>query len=288
MNHVAHIAVIGDLHSHWDAQDVAYFNQSHYESILVTGDLGRSGGRDGVKIARMLARLERDALVMLGNNDAHEYARIIAEFNYQAGRADLMSSLETAAGSAQPTGVQVCGYSAHPLRAGGLDVTLIAARPFAMGGRELSFPEPLASSFGVRSLQESVEMLEKLVDGADTETLMFFAHNGPFGLGSQPSSLFGRDFATEAGDWGDSDLAEAIAYAKRRGRRVLAVIAGHMHWQLRAGGMRDWQLERDGTLYLNAARVPRLIRTDDGTLHHHIALDLDADGARAREVLVHL
>ena len=62
------------------------------------------------------------------------------------------------------------------------------------------------------------------------------------------------------------------------------VLAGHMHWKLHGGGERRWQLERDGTLYVNAARVPRIVRSQQRTLHHHIALRLTKSGAQAREV----
>jgi hypothetical protein len=57
-----------------------------------------------------------------------------------------------------------------------------------------------------------------------------------------------------------------------------------MHWQLRSGGERRWQVERDGVLYVNAARVPRIVRSDERKRHHHVALELTPQGARAREV----
>ena len=45
------IALVGDLHSSWDDADSAYFSKSDYHTILVTGDLGSSVGRDGVEVA---------------------------------------------------------------------------------------------------------------------------------------------------------------------------------------------------------------------------------------------
>jgi hypothetical protein len=68
--------------------------------------------------------------------------------------------------------------------------------------------------------------------------------------------------------------------------RVPAVIAGHMHWSLQGGGVRRWQVEREGTLYLNPARVPRHFHDADGTYHHHVSLTLGPDGAVAEEVRV--
>ena len=40
------IAVIGDLHSAWELEDLGYFNRSDYTLILVTGDLGRTRSQD--------------------------------------------------------------------------------------------------------------------------------------------------------------------------------------------------------------------------------------------------
>ena len=273
------IAIVGDVHSAWSPADVAYFNDSRYALILVTGDLGGREARDGLSVARSIAGLTRRTLVMPGNNEVADYARIAAELTYRQARVALL-------GERSGGGVRTCGYSTHAVRAGALDVTVIAARPFAMGGCELSFPDALGRSFGVSTFEASVERLRALIDAAATEHLVFFAHNGPLGLGSEPDALWGRDFDPAAGDWGDRDLRDAIDYAIARGRKPLAVVAGHMHWRLRSGGQRRWCAEKDGVLYVNAARVPRLYRAGTQRLRHHVALELSATGAEAREVLV--
>jgi len=77
-----------------------------------------------------------------------------------------------------------------------------------------------------------------------------------------------------------------VRYARARGKNVRAVIAGHMHHHLKGGGQRRWRVERDGTLYLNAARVPRIFPRGGRTLRHHVELVLDADRVMAREVLL--
>jgi uncharacterized protein (TIGR04168 family) len=283
------IALIGDVHSAWDYGDVVYFNSSPYELLLIAGDLGGSQARDGLRVAGSMARLERRALVMPGNNDVDEYGRIAAELTYRQGQADLLEELLPDAAMLRPSGEpalrpRTCGYSLHEIGAAGFEATIVAGRPFAKGGDELAFPEALARSFGVRSLADSCERLRQLVDSAPTENLVFFSHNGPSGLGTEREDLWGRDFHPDAGDWGDSDLRDAIEYARTRKRRVLAVVAGHMHWALRGGGQRRWQLRRDGTLYVNAARVPRVFEADGTRLRHHIALELSPEGARAHAV----
>ena len=282
---LARIAVIGDVHSAWEFCDVVYFNRSPYELLLIAGDLGGSRARDGLRVARSMAQLKRRALVMPGNNDVDEYGRIAAELTYRQAQAELLEDLLPENGE-PPVRPRTCGYSLHPVSVGGQAVTILAARPFAWGGCELSFPEALERSFGVRSMDDSVDRLCALVDQVQTEQLVVFAHNGPFGLGARRDAPWGRDFDPAEGDWGDRDLRSAIDYAVQRGRRPSAVVAGHMHWALRGGGQRRWQLQKDGILYLNAARVPRVVERADKRLRFHIALTLGPEGARAEEVPV--
>lgn len=279
----ARIAVVGDLHSAWQPFDVHHFNQSDYALVLVTGDLGGSARRDGLTIARSLARLEKRTLIIPGNADGADYAKVAAEFSYQRGRAGLMDALRPSEGRG---GVEIAGYGLHTIELGTRGVTLISARPFATGGSELSFPALLEQSFGVRSLAESSERLRALIDRATTDALIFLAHNGPAGLGDDAAAPWGRDFDPRAGDWGDTDLAEAVAHASARGRRPIAVVAGHMHWRLRGGGLRRWQAERDGKLFVNAACVPRIFSDGGDAVHHHIELTLGSEGFTAKEVLV--
>jgi len=268
------VAIIGDLHSGWNEFDVRYFNQSRYEVLLFTGDLG---GR----IARSIASLERAALVMLGNNDVRQYAAITAELTYQRGLSGLLSADE---GGLVEVTTRTCGFSSHVLSLADLDVTLIAGRPFAMGGSEFSFPDALRQSYEVGSLDESRERLRGLVDSISTEHVVFLSHNGPTGLGAERTDTWGRDFGGMSGDWGDRDLADAVAYARERGRRPLAVIAGHMHWSAKCP--RKWCVSRDDTLYVNAARVPRTSLVSGQRKHMHLAMTLSSESARVEEMWI--
>jgi uncharacterized protein (TIGR04168 family) len=285
------VAVVGDLHSAWESEDVSYFHRAAYPAVFVTGDLGRSRSQDGRHVARSLTQLgASQVLVMPGNNDVEEYPHIRAELTYRRARADLLTDAVAEGASLPPSGEPacLCSYSLHPLELGGLALTVVAGRPFSMGGPQLSFPEALARLFQIRSMADSSARLCQLVDQAPTEHIVFFAHNGPTGLGALPEDLWGRDFHPDAGDWGDPDLRAAIDHAVTRGRKVLAVIAGHMHWALRGqvSTHRRWQLQRDGILYLNAARVPRVFGQRDGVLRQHIRLQLSASGAQAEERLI--
>jgi len=284
----ARIAVIGDLHSAWDEQDVEYFNASDYRLLLFTGDLGASSKRDGQHIAQSIARVKRDVLVMPGNNDVAQLATLGAELTLRQGARSLL--LETLAGAPKPE-ARLCGYSSHSYLLGQGGVTVIAGRPFSFGGGKLWFAEDLAREFGITSLEASAERIVALAQQAPTRDVIFLSHNGPTGLGEAPDAPWGNDFdPPPAGDWGDPDLRAAIDVVKAAGEhRVLCVIAGHMHWPTRGGGERRFSERIDGTLYLNPARVPRIVAQLDGALvRHHFALRIDAEGAHAEERAVDL
>jgi uncharacterized protein (TIGR04168 family) len=290
MTEIARIALIGDLHGSWDDWDSRYFNASDYALLLFTGDLG-SGTRDnGVRIARSLGRLAKPAYVMPGNNDVRHAPEIAAEIGHQRGLFALRRiGAAVKAGMHMPLSGQVrlCGYSVHPLELAGRSITLLAARPHALGGGDFSYPERLSSSYGVSSMEASARRLRELVESAPSEELLVLAHNGPSGLGSAATDPWGCDFRAEAGDWGDADLADALAHARKLGKRVLAVIAGHMHSPTCGGDARTWQLRRHGTLYVNPARVPRIFEDARAKYRHHAVLEIGVEArgcAREQDV----
>ncbi len=272
------IAILGDLHGRWNAFDNDYFDHSDYDLLIFVGDLGSGTRKNGLQIIRQLSKLRVPALVLPGNNDAEHLAYLQAELALQAGKLDLLRL----AGLSRRKGASPCGYSRHLLTTRSGNVTLIAGRPCAMGGSEFSFGEQVARGYGVNDLEASTQRLKALVDESETDDLIFVAHNGPTGLGEEPEDLWGRDFSfpdpvrndAAPKDWGDRDLQVAVDYARGRGKRVLAVIAGHMHRSPMIQS-RPLLCLRDETLYLNAAVVPRIRSGGAGELHHHIELCLD-------------
>ena len=86
-------------------------------------------------------------------------------------------------------------------------------------------------------------------------------------------------------DFGDPDLEAAIAHARGKQKQVVAIVAGHMHQSLRGGGTRTWLAERDGTLYLNAARVPRVFKERGLEKRHVVEVIVEGERATAKEVL---
>jgi uncharacterized protein (TIGR04168 family) len=102
--------------------------------------------------------------------------------------------------------------------------------------------------------------------------VVVLAHCGPSGLGATRDAIYGNDFRPEQGDWGDPDLAAALAHARTTGKSVIAVVAGHMHHSLRGGGTRAWHVEHEGVHHVNAARVSRRRRSELGEERHHVLL----------------
>jgi uncharacterized protein (TIGR04168 family) len=271
------IAVIGDLHSAWDDADVAYFNRSPYQLLLFTGDLGASTREDGSRIATSISRIERDVLVMPGNNDAAQHGALAAELAYRHGAKSLLRGLGSEARAPQ---VKLCGYSSHSFALPAGELTVIAGRPFSMGGPELTFKAEIEASFGISSLEQSATRIAELAAAAPTRDVILLSHNGPAGLGASAHSIWGRDFAEPSADWGDLDLARALELIHARGvQRVLAVVAGHMHSPTRRGAERELEQRSGGVLYLNPARVPRIFEREDGhVVRHHVELTM-LDGA---------
>ncbi|MBA1147851.1 metallophosphoesterase [Ectothiorhodospiraceae bacterium WFHF3C12] len=275
------IAVIGDLHGFWDERDTDYFNDADYEQILFLGDLPRLAG--GEEVAREISQLRRPALLIPGNHDGSTVLQLYAEMCHREraarrlsrGQEERVRALEVALGP-----VLLAGYSLHDCG----EFSIIAARPHSMGGDRLYFADYLDRQFGIDSLAASAERLRNLVDRA-AEQVLFLAHNGPSGLGDEPDSIWGCDFDPARGDFGDHDLRQAIDYAWRTGRRVRAVLAGHMHHRV-SGGYRPWCRFEGETLHLNAARVPRVKHAEEGKLRHHLRLEIYGNETRATEIWV--
>lgn len=280
------IAVIGDVHLGWGEADVRHFEASSYDLVVFVGDLAAYGQAGGLGVARSIARLGERALVVPGNHDGTSLLQLASEVVPQlsglrrhlgARQGRRCDALSDALGSAP-----LAGYSRHELAS----LQLVVGRPHSCGGPRIGFPRHCREQHGVTSFEDSVQKICALVDGCDERALVFVAHNGPAGLGATRDSLCGRDFHKDEGDWGDRDLEAAVDYALTRGHEVVAVLFGHMHHRLRGGGYRKWQLRRDGVLYVNAARVPRVFEHEGRRVRHHLCVEIGPTGATAREVLV--
>jgi uncharacterized protein (TIGR04168 family) len=286
---MVHFAVIGDVHRLFSAADVSYFNESDYDLILVVGDLANWWPHEGHQVGRILSQLEKPCLLIPGNHDTVTAYQLLAEVKQQPtlmrfstiGQGRREKSLRRALGS-----VTYCGYSTHSFNIRGHSFDVVAARPYSMGGPNLGFKHRLAQAYGITSMEESAERLKRCIDRATSDRLIILAHNGPFGLGAARGDIWGCDFRPEEGDYGDVDLQQAIDYARSVGKRVIGVVAGHMHHQLQGSGQRQWRVKENGIHYLNAARVPRIFRQDGRVVRHHIRLKYDGSSLEIEELLV--
>jgi uncharacterized protein (TIGR04168 family) len=271
------IAVFGDIHEHWGPIDCAQIDAGGYDLALFVGDLGDRLHRRTLDTARRLAPLRTPALLLPGNHDATSPIGGLAEAIGRGLRRPgaVRRHLRRRAALVEALGpVAVAGYSAHPFPAH--DLTVIAARPHAMDGLRVTFADLL----GIDTMDDSAARLRSLVDATEGP-LLFLAHNGPRGLGTDAEAPFalrrgGRDI-------GDPDLADAVAWARHRGRAVVAVVAGHLHHR---GHDRRWNVEQDGVRYVNAARVPRVWDDGHGRVRHHVALEVANGRAEATAVLL--
>ena len=119
-------------------------------------------------------------------------------------------------------------------------------------------------------------------------TVVVIGHCGPYGLGDRPEDICGKDWNPIGGDYGEPDLAEAIAQSRHLGKQIPLVAFGHMHHNLRHTEDRLRTMaatDSYGTFYLNAARVPRIIHSDRGKLRNFSLVTLD-NGAVSEAKLV--
>jgi uncharacterized protein (TIGR04168 family) len=283
----ATIGVIGDVHLFWDDEDVAFFNRAAYDLLLFVGDLSGYTQVRGQRVARSLRKLRVPAMCIPGNHDGLHAFQLGAEIAPRAhrfrnafcrGQAGRCRRLGEALGD-----IELVAYSRHRLAPAGVPLNIVAGRPHSIGGRRLACLRYLEEAYGIDSMESSIARLKWLVDACDDAPLLFLAHNGPTGLGDRADSIWGCDFRRKEEDWGDQDLEEAVHYASSNGRKVLAIVAGHMHRKTKSGKSRPAQIEKNGVLYVNAAEVPRHREANGAKRRHHVKLTVTAEGATAED-----
>ena len=243
----ANLTVIGDVHRWWRPADTAFLERSRPDLSLFVGDLGD----EDTEIVRLVAGLAVPKAVILGNHDAWQ------SFGRRTTTPKLRECLDV-------LGDDHIAYAVREVPAAG--VSVVGARPFSWGGQSLRSPELYDEIYGIHTSRQSAAAIVDAARNAQHRDIVILAHNGPLGLGSESHDIFGKDFGKPGGDWGDRDLALAIQRIEGFGLRVRAVIAGHMHHKLvhPRGGERTRFVRRGGTLFLNAAYVPRVKKTAEG------------------------
>ncbi|MEM7336266.1 MAG: metallophosphoesterase [Chloroflexota bacterium] len=271
------IAVIGDVHTHFDDADVAFFNQSDFDLILFVGDLANYRFMEGITVARKMAQLEKTAVFIPGNHDTVTPLQMLATIRKSPFLKKITSffhpfRINWLRRTMSP--VMMGGYQTFSFDIQGLTFDVVTGRPFSWGENMLANPHYLNSQFGIQTTQYSIKRLKECVDGTRSNNLIFLAHTGPHGLSKTRSDIWGIDYKKSEGDNGDIDLEEAITHAKAQGKKVWAVVAGHMHHRLKKEGYRETYRLEDGTHYINAARVPRIFEENNQMHHHFVAVTL--------------
>jgi len=286
---VLKLAIVGDAHMQFDEEDVRYFNASDYAAVLFVGDLASKNPDSMFRLLPVINQLTKPAYLIPGNHDTTGVRALIGEITQNQFLINFGASSQPRRMQrlkAELTGATLCGYSLHELPG---NLQMVAARPFSMGStnRTVNFRPYLEKEYGVATLEQSRDKIISLIDRVSSPYIIL-AHHGPFGLGSKATDIWGADFLPKETDFGDHDLAEAIAYARSIGKPPLAVVAGHMHYPTKHGKKpKQWWVMQDAILYINAARWPRIFRQGDELLHHHVRLSLNAeDTARAEAVYV--
>jgi len=286
------IAIIGDVHDQWEAADGEALHQLGVDLALFVGDFGN----EAVDVVQRIAALTLPKAVILGNHDAwysaSEWGRRKCPYDRQ--HEDRVQQQLDSLGAAH------VGYSYLDFPALGLSV--VGGRPFSWGGSDWKNGEFYQARYGIGNFAESTQRMVAAAQAARYNTVIYLGHCGPLGLGDRPEAPCGKDWQPIGGDHGDPDLADAIAQTRQLGKTVSLVAFGHMHHALRHTQQHQRQslaVDAAGTVYLNAARVPRIVKHTVGSQRNFSLVTLrdrqvskaalvwiDQDGIITREPLL--
>ena len=212
------------------------------DAVLFVGDLS-----DGdLRLTKAITGLRQPTAVILGN---HDRGRDHSGGVFQQ-QIKLLGDLH-------------CGWRHRQWTVPRLGV--VGCRPGTAGGG-FHLSKAVEAVVGPISVEESAERIVQACASVPKDwPLVLLAHCGPTGLGSDARDPCGRDWKTPACDWGDADLALALDRLARK-RPPQLVVFGHMHHRLkgRQGERRTFHQDRRGTVFLNAACVPRRGLDDQG------------------------
>lgn len=245
------IAVVGDIHDQWEAEDGEALHHLGVDLVLFVGDLGN----ESIEIVREIASLDIPKAVILGNHDAwysaSEWGRKKSPYDHT--KEDRVQQQLDLLGETH------VGYS--KLDFPQLELTVVGARPFSWGGSEWKNHDFYQKRYGIANFAESSQRIIEAVQQATYDSVIFLGHCGPLGLGDRPEDPCGKDWQPLGGDHGDPDFAEAIVQTRQLGKTIPLVTFGHMHHTLRHTKqvLRTPITTEQETLYLNAASVPRIL-----------------------------
>ncbi|KAG9456267.1 hypothetical protein H6P81_000775 [Aristolochia fimbriata] len=257
------IAVVGDVHDDWDLEEdskalkfllsvtpMTWFNTSlQPDLVLFTGDYGN----ENVDLVRSISNLNMAKAAIMGNHDCWNTHR----FKKKKDRVQMQLDC---------LGKQHVGYTRLDFRM--LQISVVGGRPFSCGGNRLFREMLLSERYGVSDMAASAKKIYEAALGTpENHSVIFLAHNGPSGLGSNINDICGKDWDIRGGDHGDPDLEQALQLLKQDTKLPIPlVVFGHMHKQLayRVGLRKMIVVGDDNTIYLNGAIVPRVKSLSQG------------------------
>jgi uncharacterized protein (TIGR04168 family) len=257
------IAIVGDVHDQWEAADEVALRHLGVDLVLFVGDFGN----EAVELVGRLAALDLPKAAIFGNHDAWYTAS-----DWGRSKSPYDPLVEDRVQQQTDLLGECCvGYG--KLDFPQFNLSIVGSRPFSWGGPNWKYSDFYESRFGIDSFEASTQRIVENAGQAACEHLIIIGHNGPTGLGEDPESICGKDWGelVIGGDYGDPDLADAIAILKAQGKSIPLVTFGHMHHKLRHTKERLREpvvVHPDGTIYLNAARCPRIISTIERTLRN--------------------
>jgi uncharacterized protein (TIGR04168 family) len=263
------IAVIGDIHDLWDYEDEAALQALGVDLVLLVGDFGN----ESVEVVRAISQLSLPKAAIFGNHDAWYNATDwgIKQCPYDRRQEDRLQQQIDLLGDSH------VGYG--KLDFPKLNLSVVGSRPFSWGGSTWKNEKFYRDRCGVNSFEESVDRMVAVAHSTACKTVIFIGHNGPTGLGKLPEDPCGKDWQPIGGDHGDPDFEQAIAQVHQSGKTIPLVAFGHMHHTLRHTKQ---QLRRtihttpEGTVYLNAARVPRIVQNQGNRLRNFSVVTLES------------
>ncbi len=272
------IAVVGDVHSQWEAEDEIALKHLGVDLVLFVGDYGN----EDVEVVQAIAQLDLPKAAVFGNHDAWytmtDWGRKHCPYDPQ--KENRVQQQIDLLGEAH------VGYGKRDFPQFGL--TVVGSRPFSWGGSKWRDRNFYKTRFGVENFDQSRDRILEGVKHAASDTIIFLGHNGPSGLGEAPEDPCGRDWNPIGGDYGDPDLEAAISQTHAWGKAIPLVTFGHMHHKLRHTKTRLRQcleVSPVGTVYLNAARVHR-IQEIEGQKHRNFSIVTLQDGIVSQVSLV--
>ena len=257
------VAVLGDAHGDFlDGECAVLERVAKPDLFLAVGDFDN----EGLDIIRRVVAATKDlsgaAHLILGNHDA-----------WRSSRTGTVSETLRAIRDAVSPDLDVAYRRVEVPSATGV-FSLVGARPLSWGGGLAATTKKswalLKELYGVSTPEESTAVVTDALLGAVGPAIVV-AHQGPAGLGEDAASICGKDWTKEASDFGDDDLRDSLASARSVG--IPLVCFGHMHAPLRFGGRRRMVCESEGTVYVNAAEVPRHRQSTTGIEFHYTIVD---------------